>query len=57
MSEKELDVRDAKQALNILREYCINCCNCDNCDKEIKEWCDRILPVAESPCEWNSFKI
>ena len=56
MSEKELDIRDAKQALNIVREYCTNCGNCDNCDEEIKAWCEKNLSVSDSPCSWNFFK-
>lgn len=53
MSEKELEIKEAKEAIETLREYCIRCKDCDYCDEAIKKWCYKICSVSDSPCEWK----
>lgn len=38
-TEAELELREAKEAIQTLREYCENRGSCDNCDRDIQEWC------------------
>ena len=40
LTERELEIRDVKDAINIIKDYCIDCMNCDNCDDDVKEWCE-----------------
>ena len=50
-TEAELELKEAKEAIQTLREYCESRGNCDNCDREIMEWCDRNLEW--SPSNWK----
>lgn len=53
MSEKELEIKEVKEAINTLREYCINCGDCDNCDTDIQKWCEK----NQSPNAWRNFNV
>ena len=50
LTERELEIRDVKDAINIIKDYCIDCGDCENCDDDIKEWCSY---SACSPNEWG----
>lgn len=50
-TEAESDLREAKEAIQILKEYCESRGNCDNCDREIQEWCVKYIPPSTT--EWN----
>ena len=53
MTEKELEIKEAKEAIKTLREYCARHECWDNCDEAIREWCYKIYPVSDSPREWK----
>ena len=38
-TEAELELKEAKEAIQTLKEYCESRNNCDNCDRDIQEWC------------------
>ena len=49
-TEAELELKEAKEAIQTLREYCESRGNCDNCDREIQEWCVKYAsPEACNP--------
>ena len=50
-TEAELELREAKEAIQTLREYCENRGSCDNCDRDIQEWC--VEYIAPLPANWN----
>lgn len=50
-TEAELELKEAKEAIQTLKEYCGSRGNCDNCDRDIQEWCVKYIPA--SPDDWN----
>lgn len=50
-TEAELELKEAKEAIQTLKEYCESRGNCDNCDREIQEWCEEYIPTF--PSEWK----
>ena len=52
-TEKELEIKEVKEAIETLREYCIGCGNCDNYDEEIKKWCVKTNKQNYLPCDWR----
>lgn len=51
MSEKELEIKEVKEAIKFIGEYCESCFECDDCDENIKKWCCRFKD--EPPAEWR----
>lgn len=50
-TEAELELKEAKEAIQTLREYCESRGDCDNCDREIHEWCD--ANIVGLPWHWK----
>lgn len=50
-TETDLELKEAKEAIQTLREYCESRGDCDNCDREIIEWCDP--NIIGKPCYWG----
>lgn len=51
-TEAELKLKEVKEAIQTLREYCEGRGGCDNCDREIIEWCDP--NIVGKPCHWEN---
>ena len=49
-TEAELELKEVKEAIQTLREYCQSRGNCDNCDAAIENWCNLFYA---NPYEWE----
>ena len=53
-TEAELELKEAKEAIQTLKEYCENRGNCENCDTDIQDWCVKyIVPRPDDWCPSN----
>lgn len=50
-TESELELKEAKEAIQTLKEYCESRGNCDNCDEAIQKWCVKYIPPSTT--DWN----
>ena len=49
-TEAELELKEAKEAIQTLKEYCESRGNCNNCDADIENWCNSFYA---NPYEWE----
>lgn len=54
-TEAELELKEAKEAIQTLKEYCERRGSCDNCDADIQEWCNEYIPpyLSNYPSNWK----
>ena len=55
-TEADLELKEVKEAIQTLGEYCESRGSCNNCDREIMKWCDKYIapcPVALCPSDWQ----
>lgn len=50
-TEAELDLKEVKEAIQTLREYCESRGDCGNCDSDIYTWC------ANNNCFPHDWKV
>lgn len=54
LTERELEIRDVKDAINIIKDYCIDCGECSECADEIKAWCRKTTEdTYQLPYDWE----
>lgn len=52
-TEADLELKEAKEAIQTLREYCESRGKCSNCDREIHEWCNGFSVDSSLPFNWK----
>lgn len=50
-TEAELELKEAKEAIKTLKDYCESRGGCDNCDREMFKWCNDYILLC--PSDWR----